>query len=84
HWGSAVFGRSGEAYLDRLEFTVVPESGVRTGSLASGQLDAVSDALPQDLPQIEAAGGQVLTASNPGVPFGLQPNVSRGPLRDPA
>ncbi|WP_041560005.1 ABC transporter substrate-binding protein [Nocardia farcinica] len=84
HWGSAVFGHSGEAYLDRLEFTVVPESGVRTGSLASGQLDAVSDALPQDLPQIEAAGGQVLTASNPGVPFGLQPNVSRGPLRDPA
>ncbi|MFI9505561.1 ABC transporter substrate-binding protein [Nocardia sp. NPDC052566] len=84
HWGSAVFAHRGEAYLDRIEFTVVPESGVRTGSLASGQLDAVSDALPQDAPQIEATGGRVLTTANPGVPFGFQPNVTRGPLRDPA
>ncbi|MGW6426179.1 ABC transporter substrate-binding protein [Nocardia sp. NPDC055053] len=83
-WGSAVFGHEGEAYLDRIEFTVVPESGVRTGSLVSGQLDAISDALPQDAPQIEAVGGQVLSTSNPGTPFGLHPNVTRGPLRDPA
>ncbi|MGY0497756.1 ABC transporter substrate-binding protein [Nocardia sp. FBN12] len=84
HWGSPVFGHQGEAYLDRIEFTVVPESGVRTGSLASGQLDAVSDALPQDAPQIEAVGGRILSTSNPGTPFGLQLNVTRGPLRDPA
>lgn len=84
NWGSAVFAHQGEAYLDRIEFTVVPESGVRTGSLISGQLDATSDALPQDAPQIEAAGGRVATASNPGITFGLQPNVTRGPLRDRA
>ncbi|NUS94782.1 MAG: ABC transporter substrate-binding protein [Nocardia sp.] len=84
NWGSAVFAHQGEAYLDRIEFTVVPESGVRTGSLISGQLDATSDALPQDAPQIEAAGGQVATAANPGITFGLQPNVNRGPLRDRA
>ncbi|WP_454199133.1 ABC transporter substrate-binding protein [Nocardia sp. Marseille-Q1738] len=83
-WGSAVFAHRGEAYLDKIEFTVVPESGVRTGSLASGQLDAISDALPQDAPQIEAGGGRVLSTANPGVPFGFQPNVTRGPLRDPA
>lgn len=83
-WGSDVFGHEGEAYLDRIEFTVVPESGVRTGSLVSGQLDAISDALPQDAPQIEAAGGRVLSTSNPGTPFGLHTNVTRGPLRDPA
>ncbi|GEM34016.1 peptide ABC transporter permease [Nocardia neocaledoniensis NBRC 108232] len=84
HWGSDVFGHEGEAYLDRIEFTVVPESGVRTGSLVSGQLDAISDALPQDAPQIEAVGGRVLSTSNPGTPFGLHTNVTRGPLRDPA
>ncbi|MGK8524557.1 ABC transporter substrate-binding protein [Nocardia asteroides] len=83
-WGSAVFAHRGPAYLDRIEFTVVPESGVRAGSLASGQLDAISDALPQDAAQIEASGGRVLSTANPGVPFGLQPNVTRGPLRDPA
>ena len=84
NWGSAVFGHTGEAYLDRIEFTIVPESGVRTGSLSSDQLDAVSDALPQDAPQIEATGGRILTTSNPGVPFGIQPNVTRGALQDPA
>nr|WP_245562518.1 ABC transporter substrate-binding protein [Nocardia araoensis] len=84
HWGSAVFAHRGEAYLDKIEFTVVPESGVRTGSLSSAQLDAISDALPQDAPQIEAAGGRVLSTANPGVPFGLQLNVTRGPLRDSA
>ena len=82
-WGSDVFAHDGEAYLDTIEFTVVPESGVRTGSLSSGQLDAISDALPQDAPQIEATGGQILTTSNPGVPFGIQPNVTRGVLQDP-
>ncbi|WP_107655144.1 ABC transporter substrate-binding protein [Nocardia suismassiliense] len=83
-WGSAVFAHRGEAYLDKIEFTVVPESGVRTGSLISAQLDAISDALPQDAAQIEAAGGRVLSTANPGVPFGFQTNVTRGPLRDPA
>lgn len=83
-WGSDVFAHDGEAYLDRIEFTIVPESGVRTGSLASDQLDAVSDALPQDAPQIEGVGGRILTTPNPGLPFGFQPNVSRGVLSDPA
>ncbi|SDI79964.1 peptide/nickel transport system substrate-binding protein [Rhodococcus triatomae] len=83
-WGSEVFGHEGEAYLDRIEFTIVPESGVRTGSLASDQLDAISDALPQDAPQIEAVGGQILTISNPGTPFGFQPNIAEAPLDDPA
>ncbi|MGW5076243.1 ABC transporter substrate-binding protein [Rhodococcus sp. NPDC004095] len=83
-WGSDVFAHDDEAYLDKIEFTIVPESGVRSGSLASGQLDAVSDALPQDAPQIEGAGGRILTAPNPGIPFGFQPNVTRGVLTDPA
>ncbi|MFI9508907.1 ABC transporter substrate-binding protein [Nocardia sp. NPDC052566] len=83
-WGSAVFGHQGEAYLDRIEFRVLPESGVRTGSLSSGQLDAISDALPQDVPQLTAAGAKVQVTSNPGLPFGIQPNVTRGPLRDAA
>ncbi|WP_405487901.1 ABC transporter substrate-binding protein [Nocardia sp. NBC_00511] len=83
-WGSGVFASQGEAHLDKIAFTVVPESGVRTGSLASGQLDAISDALPQDIKQIEGGGGRAQFTANPGVVFGLQPNVTRGPLRDPA
>ncbi|WOQ18525.1 ABC transporter substrate-binding protein [Raineyella sp. W15-4] len=84
NWASSAVHHTGEAYLDRIDFTVVPESGVRAGSVASGQLDAGSDALTQDAPVIQGAGGRILSVSNPGVPFGFQPNVQRGPLQDPA
>ncbi|WP_030159489.1 ABC transporter substrate-binding protein [Glycomyces sp. NRRL B-16210] len=83
-WGSSLFERDGEAYLEAIEFTVVPESGVRSGSLASDQLDAISDVLPQDEPAIEAADGTILTVANPGVAFGFQPNVEDPILSDPA
>lgn len=82
-WGPASVEHEGEAYLDGIEFSVVPESGVRAGGLASDQFDAVGDVLPQDVPQVEGAGGEVLTRANPGVPFVLQPNVTRPPLDDP-
>lgn len=82
-WAAASAAHDGEAYLDRIEFSVVPESGVRAGGLASGQFDAVGDVLPQDVPQVEGTGGEVLTRANPGVPFVLQPNVTRPPLDDP-
>ena len=82
-WAPASSQHAGEAYLDTIEFTVVPESGVRAGGLASDQFDAVGDVLPQDVPQVEGSGGEVLTRANPGVPFVLQPNVTRAPLDDP-
>jgi peptide/nickel transport system substrate-binding protein len=82
-WPSEVSENPGEAYLDEVDFTIVPESGVRSGGLASDQFDAVGDVLPQDVPQVEGSGGAVLTRTNPGVAFVLQPNVSAGPLADP-
>lgn len=81
-WAPPSSGHQGEAYLERVEFSVVPESGVRAGGLASGQFDAVGDVLPQDVPQVEGSGGAVLTRANPGVPFVLQPNLTRAPLDD--
>ncbi|WP_421733551.1 ABC transporter substrate-binding protein [Cellulomonas sp.] len=83
-WPSEVSENPGEAYLDQIDFTIVPESGVRSGGLASDQFDAVGDVLPQDVPQVEGSGGSVLTRTNPGVAFVLQPNVTAGPLADPA
>ncbi|QAY63764.1 ABC transporter substrate-binding protein [Xylanimonas allomyrinae] len=83
-WASAVSDHEGPAYVDEIDFSIVPESGVRAGGLASGQFDAVGDVLPQDVQQISAAGGSVLTRTNPGVTFVLQPNVTRGFLADVA
>ncbi|MFD5815665.1 ABC transporter substrate-binding protein [Streptomyces sp. NPDC127038] len=81
-WGSSLWSKKGDAYLDKLVFKVVPEAGVRAGSLQSGQVDAVSSVGKAN----EAAlkGGQVTLQrrANPGVVFGLGLNNSRPLLKD--
>ncbi|MYW06057.1 ABC transporter substrate-binding protein [Streptomyces sp. SID3343] len=82
-WGSSLFAHPGEAYLDKLVFKIVPESGVRAGSLESAQVDGISDVQPQDEARFES-GYTVLTRPNPGVVFGLQANVARPILAEEA
>ncbi|MFE3527073.1 ABC transporter substrate-binding protein [Streptomyces sp. NPDC059161] len=81
-WGSSLWSKKGEAYLDKLVFKVVPEAGVRTGGLQSGQVDAISSVGKAN----EAAlkGGQVslLRRANPGNVFNLGLNNSRPLLKD--
>ncbi|MFD9389365.1 ABC transporter substrate-binding protein [Streptomyces sp. NPDC060000] len=81
-WGSSLWTKKGEAYLDKLVFKVVPEAGVRSGSLQSGQVDAIGSVGRAN----EAAlkGGQVnlRQRANPGVVFNLGFNNSRALLKD--
>ncbi|OLR92036.1 ABC transporter substrate-binding protein [Actinokineospora bangkokensis] len=83
-WGSGLWGHQGEAYLDKVSFQVVPEPGVRTGSLASGQLDAITDVQPVDEPQFTSGGFTEPTRPNPGIVFNLTANTTRGVLTDVA
>ena len=81
-WGSSLWSKKGEAYLDKLVFKVVPEAGVRAGSLQSGQVDVISSVGKAN----EAAlkGGQVTLQrrANPGLVFGLGLNNARPLLKD--
>ncbi|MFB7333024.1 ABC transporter substrate-binding protein [Streptomyces adustus] len=81
-WGSSRWSTQGEAYLDQVVFKVVPEAGVRAGSLRSGQVDAIGSVGRAD----EAAlkGGQVALQrrANPGIVFGLGFNNARPILKD--
>lgn len=81
-WGSALWAKKGEAYLDKLVFKVVPEAGVRAGSLQSGQVDAISSVGKAN--EAPLKGGQVslLRRANPGIVFGLGLNQSRPVLKD--
>ena len=83
-WGSALFTHPGEAYLDTLEFKIVPESGVRTGSLQSGEVDAIGSIGQQDEAPLTAAGKQLLARPNPGITFGIGFNLSKPIVSDPA
>ncbi|WP_018683695.1 ABC transporter substrate-binding protein [Actinokineospora enzanensis] len=81
-WGSPLWQHPGDAYLDRVEYRIVPEPGVRSGSLASGQLDAITDVQPVDEPQFTGNGFTEPVRANPGIVFNLTANTTRGVLTD--
>src|SRR5690606_15162239 len=83
-WGSQLWQSQGEAHLDRVEFRIVPESGVRVGSLQSGEVDAIGNIAKQDEALLAAAGVQLLGRANPGVPFGITFNQATPLGADPA
>lgn len=70
-WPSSLAAHPGRAWLDNLEFTIIAESGVRLGSLASGQIDVNTAVSPQDEGSIEQQGLKLLTRANPGVVYVL-------------
>nr|WP_269327586.1 ABC transporter substrate-binding protein [Kineosporia mesophila] len=83
-WGSSLWKKPGEAYLDQVVFKVLPEAGVRTGSLQSGQVDAIGNVGRADESALESAGVTLEARANPGVVFGLSPNNAHPILKDAA
>ena len=83
-WNPADRQHNGEAYLDQVTFKIVPESGVRTGSLESGQLQVIGGVAPQDLDKLTAAESELVIRPNPGVAFNLNFNLARPLVGDPA
>ncbi|MFJ4695821.1 ABC transporter substrate-binding protein [Streptomyces sp. NPDC088766] len=81
-WGSSLWTKKGAAYLDKLVFKVVPEAGVRTGSLQSGQVDAISSVGKADEAALKGAHVDLLRRANPGNVFHLGLNNSRPLLKD--
>lgn len=59
-WAPASSSNQGPAYLDKIVWRVLPEIGLRTGALQSGQVDVARGIQPLDEPVITAAGYQVL------------------------
>jgi peptide/nickel transport system substrate-binding protein len=83
-WGSSLWDSDGEAYLDEVVFQVIPEAGVRTGSLQSGQVDAISSVGQADEAALQGAGIDLQARANPGVVFGVTFNNSLPQFSDPA
>ncbi|AQA01361.1 hypothetical protein BVC93_01720 [Mycobacterium sp. MS1601] len=83
-WASEVVNHTGDAYLDSIEFNIVPESSVRSGSLMSGELDIIDGTAPQDVPNLEASGFVIEGRANPGIPMVLFLNREKAVWQDPA
>ncbi|MDT5129357.1 MAG: peptide/nickel transport system substrate-binding protein [Mycobacterium sp.] len=83
---SAVTENKGDAYLDSVEFTYIPEDSVRVGNLSSGAVDVAAPRNPftqADIDLLKASGVSFTSFSLPGTIEGLYPNVKNGgPLAD--
>lgn len=83
-WGPDGRKNTGAAYLDGVTFQVLPEAGVRTGSLTSEQVDVAGGIAPSDVPGVRDAGLGLVTRANPGIVFGLSFNGASTLGADPA
>jgi peptide/nickel transport system substrate-binding protein len=81
-WAPPFAENDGEAYLDSVEFQVVPEAGVRTGSLTSGQVDVIGGVLPLDIETLRGHDLPLIIRANPGLTFGLSTYATRPLLED--
>ena len=86
NWATPWYSNEGKAYLERVEYVVIPEDATRIAALLSGDVDCISgtDAVPVDkLRQIEATEGYK-TYSRPavGVFFAMM-NQKMAPMDDP-
>ena len=84
HWAPAVTRHVGEAYLDRIELSYVPEAMIRFTSLESGQSDFALDAPAQNAAAIRANPGLVMRSrirkGNPSRSMTF--NVEQAPFDD--
>jgi peptide/nickel transport system substrate-binding protein len=82
-WGPDWLGYDGEAHLDGIEVTLVPEAVIRYETLVSGQYDLTENLPPQNAEAIQA--NESFTYENlvrTGSPYALSFNLSRAPFDD--
>ncbi len=81
-WPTGNAEHDGEAYLDRVEFRVIPEASVRVGSLRSGDVDMIDTVPIQDEENLDASGFGLLTTNRPGTVSEYLTNNSSPILQD--
>ena len=83
-WAPASIAHSGDARLERIEFPIVLEAGVRTGLLTSGQADAVAGVFREDEASFQNDDYWLQARANPGFTNSLVVNERSEILADPA
>lgn len=82
-WAPTYFENDAPAKLDKVEFSIVPEPGNRTGGLTSGQIDVAGGIAPNDIESV-AASSKTVERANPGAVFGVYFNEQSPIVSDPA
>ncbi|TDZ96032.1 Glutathione-binding protein GsiB precursor [Mycobacteroides salmoniphilum] len=75
--------RRGPAYLESVEYRVLPESSIRVGSLVSSDVDVIDQVATTDIDTLETIRGVAVHRAEPtGVPYTYFFNTARAPLSD--
>ncbi|MDQ7905117.1 ABC transporter substrate-binding protein [Phytohabitans sp. ZYX-F-186] len=82
NWAPPAIGHTGEAYLDRIVFNTIPEASVRTGSLASGTIDATLDVGTTDEKPLTAQGFTIIHRGVSGTAIFFNLNSQLFPTND--
>jgi peptide/nickel transport system substrate-binding protein len=84
NWAPASRKHNGEAYLDTVEISVIPEAGVRTGALRAGKVDAILDVNNTDEAPLKTEGYRIVPQLIPGRDIALDLKTDLFPTNDKA
>ncbi|NKL44035.1 ABC transporter substrate-binding protein [Rhizobium leguminosarum bv. viciae] len=83
NWGPGYAKHVGPAHFNGIDFKYLPESSVRLGALASGQVQAIDEVPPANYRSVQGDDKlQVVTRENPGVNSSYFLNTSKEPFQD--
>ncbi len=75
--------RRGPAYLDAVQYRVLPESSTRVGSLMSADVDVIDQVATTDIDTLETIRGVAVHRAEPtGLPYTYFFNTARAPFSD--
>ena len=86
-WGSSFFTNTGAPFFDTIEYKVIPDGSVRTGTLISGETQYIDEIDPLQLEDLQSNDElEVITQGQPGSGWIMFYNFERPgkPQNDPA
>lgn len=81
HWASAALHNQGEAHVQAVDISYVPEANVRNGQFVQGTVDILWPREPfseTDLTLLKSKGATIQSRSLPGPAYNLYPNTRDG------
>ena len=82
-WAPEVFGHSGPAYLEEIEFIFIPEAQVRLGTVETGETDIIEEVPPRFVAMIDASPDfNLISTPYSGSPLHYMVNTQEFPTDD--
>ncbi len=82
NWATPAFEHSGKAYLDQIEFVVIPEDATRAAALETGEIDVGLELGEEAVAVLPTKGLEIVSGDIPGCPIVFWMNTRNPILSD--